>query len=122
MKATTISVIALAMTATTGLATAQEVASPQIDDFAPMTRSERLRHYLTGTFGRKAIARNAMQAELVRNLLEQNGLRATVGATHNPFPGLPIAPAEVFVERADEKHAREVIRRAEHVHRDDQTA
>ena len=75
MKATTISVIALAMTTATGLAIAQddaanepysnqpEVATARLDNFAPMTRSERLRHYLTGTFGRKALARNAMHAE-----------------------------------------------------------
>jgi Universal stress protein family/Putative prokaryotic signal transducing protein len=62
---------------------------------------------------------NAMQAEMVRNLLEQNGLRATVGDTHNPFPGLTIMPAEVFVERADEKRALEIISRAEHIHHDE---
>jgi Putative prokaryotic signal transducing protein len=55
----------------------------------------------------------------VRNLLEQNGLRATVGDTHNPFPGLTIMPAEVFVERADEKRALEIISRAEHIHHDE---
>ena len=74
MKMNTICVFALAMTTVTGLATAQaatepesnqpELASPRIDEFTPMTRKSRLRHYLTGTFGRNAMARNAMRAEL----------------------------------------------------------
>ena len=58
-------------------------------------------------------ATNPAQAELVRNLLEAEGIRATTGDTHNPFPGLSIAPAEVFVERSNEAAARIIIAEVE---------
>lgn len=73
MKTQLISVIALAMTTTAGIATAQNASDPELkppavespicDDFIPMTRSERLRHYLGSTFGPKALARSALRAE-----------------------------------------------------------
>lgn len=57
-------------------------------------------------------AANPSQAELIRNLLESQGIRAATGDTHNPFPGLSIAPAEVFVERRNEAAARGIIAEA----------
>jgi hypothetical protein len=70
MKVQLISVIALAMTTTTGFAHTQlptdpaptTVVTPQDDDFAPQTRSERVGAYVTGTFGDKALAESAVQA------------------------------------------------------------
>jgi hypothetical protein len=37
---------------------------PEIDDYAPMTRSERFRKYLTSTFGPKAINESTAAAEI----------------------------------------------------------
>lgn len=59
---------------------------------------------------------SAAQAELVRNLLEAEGIRAASGDTNNPFPGLTIAPAEVFVERSNEERALAIIAAAQHHH------
>jgi hypothetical protein len=41
-------------------------ASAEDRDYAPMTRSERFRHYLTGTFGPKALNRPAAGAEFMQ--------------------------------------------------------
>jgi hypothetical protein len=57
MKMRQISLVALAMTITAGLAAAQ-------DEFSPMTRGERLRGYLTGTFGHNSLAAAAVRAEI----------------------------------------------------------
>jgi hypothetical protein len=38
---------------------------PELDDYAPMTRSERFRKYLTSTFGPKAINKSATAAEIM---------------------------------------------------------
>jgi hypothetical protein len=38
----------------------------ELDDFAPMTRSERFRNYLTGTFGPKALNKTAASAEIMQ--------------------------------------------------------
>jgi len=43
-----------------------EAASTEADEFAPMTDSERLRNYLTGTFGPAALERTAASAELMQ--------------------------------------------------------
>jgi hypothetical protein len=40
--------------------------NPEADDFAPMTRSERFRKYLTGTFGPKAINKTTAAAEIMQ--------------------------------------------------------
>lgn len=56
---------------------------------------------------------NPAKAEVVRNMLEAEGIRAATGDTHNPFPGLSIAPSEVFVERCNEAAARSLIEAAE---------
>ena len=64
-------------------------------------------------------ATNPAQAELIRNLLDAEGIRAATGDTHNPFPGLSIAPAEVFVERSNEEAARSIIAAAEQNHVDE---
>ncbi len=58
-------------------------------------------------------ATNPSKAELVRNLLEAEGVRAATGDTQGPFSGLSIAPAEVFVERSNEVAARSIIAAAE---------
>lgn len=63
-------------------------------------------------------ASNPTKAELVRNLLEADGIRATTADTHNPFPGLSIMPSEVFVERSNEAAALEIIADAEQHHVD----
>jgi hypothetical protein len=63
-------------------------------------------------------ATNPSMAELVRNLLEDEGIQAAVGDNHNPFPGLSIMPSEVFVERSNERQAREIIAAAEQAHKD----
>lgn len=74
MKAQLVSLIALAMTTAAGVVTAQETTGfepisadttqQQPVDFSPMTRSERLRHYLTGTFGPGALAGAAVRADV----------------------------------------------------------
>lgn len=58
-------------------------------------------------------ATNPAKAELVRNLLEAEGIQAATGDTHSPFPGLTIAPSEVFVARSSETAARAIIAEAE---------
>jgi len=74
MKVRLISVVALAVTTSAGISNGQDtmgsgptqaaMQSPETDNFAPMTRSERVRAYLLGTFGRKALAGSAMHAEI----------------------------------------------------------
>ena len=58
-------------------------------------------------------ANNAAKAELVRALLEGEGIRAATGDTQNPFAGLDISPSEVFVERVNEAAARSLIAEAQ---------
>lgn len=64
-------------------------------------------------------ANNPAKAEMVRNLLEADGIRAVTADTHNPFPGLSIMPSEVFVELSNETLALEVIVDAERNHLDE---
>lgn len=64
-------------------------------------------------------ANNAAKAELLRALLEGEGIRAATGDTQNPFAGLDISPSEVFVERANEAAARAFIAEAEQNRQDD---
>lgn len=64
-------------------------------------------------------ATNPAKAELVRNLLDAEGIRAVTADTHNPFPGLSIAPSEVYVERSNEEAARIIIAAAEQSHIDE---
>ncbi len=64
-------------------------------------------------------ANNPAKAEMVRNLLEADGIRAVTADTHNPFPGLSIMPSEVFVELSNETLALEVIADAERNHLDE---
>lgn len=61
-------------------------------------------------------ANNPAKAEMVRNLLEADGIRAVTADTHNPFPGLSIMPAEVFVELSNKSLALEIIADAEQNH------
>jgi hypothetical protein len=54
-------------------------------------------------------ASNATKAEIVRTLLEGEGIQAVTADTSGPFSGLSVAPAEVFVQRTNEVAALEVI-------------
>lgn len=54
-------------------------------------------------------AANAVKAEIVRTLLEGEGIQAVTADTSGPFSGLSITPAEVFVHRSNEATALEVI-------------
>eukprot|EP00475_Leptophrys_vorax_P031642 TRINITY_DN47996_c0_g1_i1.p2 TRINITY_DN47996_c0_g1~~TRINITY_DN47996_c0_g1_i1.p2 ORF type:complete len:111 (-),score=12.56 TRINITY_DN47996_c0_g1_i1:562-894(-) len=54
-------------------------------------------------------ATNATKAELVRTLLESEGIHAVSGDTSNPFPGLSISPIEVYVQRTNEVAALSII-------------
>ncbi|HEX3726783.1 MAG TPA: DUF2007 domain-containing protein [Pirellulales bacterium] len=51
---------------------------------------------------------NATEAYLVKNLLQDEGIAATVGEEHE-FLSLPITPSDVLVRRSDEAHAREIV-------------
>jgi hypothetical protein len=42
------------------------ITTSEAGDFAPMTRSERFRNYLTGTFGLKALNKSAATAEIMQ--------------------------------------------------------
>jgi len=64
-------------------------------------------------------ASNPAKAELVRNLLVAEGIRAETADTHNPFPGLSTMPSEVYVEQSNEVEARAVIADAEKNHIED---
>ncbi|MBS0204072.1 MAG: DUF2007 domain-containing protein [Planctomycetes bacterium] len=64
-------------------------------------------------------ATSSTKAELVRNLLEAEGIRAATADTNSPFPGLSIMPSEVYVERSSEQEALAVIAAAEHLHNPD---
>jgi hypothetical protein len=66
-------------------------------------------------------ATNPAKAELVRNLLEAEGIRAATGDTQGPFSGLAIAPSEVFVARSSEAAARAIIAQAEQSRTDDES-
>src|SRR5947208_2167865 len=91
MKLRLVSVVALAMTTTAGISNAQDnmgsdlnqpaIQSPETDAFTPMTRSERFKHYLVSTFGRKALASGAMRAELgqVRHDPKEFGAHGAAG-------------------------------------------
>jgi hypothetical protein len=48
------------------------------------------------------------EAHLVKNLLVDEGIKATVGEEHQPLI-LPITPTDVLVRRADEARAREIV-------------
>lgn len=65
-------------------------------------------------------ATNPSKAELVRTLLEAEGIQAATGDTQNPFTGLAISPSEVFVARSSELAAREVIAAVEQAASDEQ--
>jgi hypothetical protein len=51
---------------------------------------------------------NVTEAHLVKNLLIDAGVDATVG-DENEFLGLPITPSDVLVRRADEARARPIV-------------
>jgi hypothetical protein len=53
---------------------------------------------------------NSADAEIVKNMLIANGIRATVAESEGPFVGLTVAPSNVLVFHADEARARELIR------------
>jgi hypothetical protein len=49
-----------------GIAPTQPAASAEADEYIPMTDSERLRDYLTGTFGTAALEKTAASAEMMQ--------------------------------------------------------
>lgn len=51
---------------------------------------------------------NVTEAHLVKNLLIDEGIKATVGEEHEFF-SLPITPSDVLVRRADEARAKPII-------------
>ncbi len=53
-------------------------------------------------------AANATEAHLIRNLLLEEGVNATVAEEHDPF-SLPFSPPEVLVRSVDETRARALI-------------
>lgn len=55
-------------------------------------------------------AANAVEAYLVKNLLFDEGIQASVSEENEPFP-LPITPSEVLVRRGDEAQARALVER-----------
>jgi len=54
-------------------------------------------------------AANAIEANLVKNLLVESGIEATVSEQNEPFAGLTIVPPNVYVRRVDEEKARKVV-------------
>ena len=51
---------------------------------------------------------NVTEAHLVKNLLEEEGIKASVGEEHE-FLTLPITPSDVLVLKKDEARARELV-------------
>lgn len=64
---------------------------------------------------------NVTEAHLVKNLLLDEGIDASVSEENEPFASLPIVPPDVLVRRADEARARKIVERydAEQVARAD---
>ena len=54
-------------------------------------------------------AANAIEANLVKNLLEEAGIEASVSDQNEPFAGLTIVPPNVYVKRSDEARARPIV-------------
>jgi Putative prokaryotic signal transducing protein len=54
-------------------------------------------------------ALNVAEAHLVKDLLLQEGIEATVTDEHEPLAGLSIVPPDVMVRIEDEPHAREIV-------------
>jgi hypothetical protein len=51
---------------------------------------------------------NATEAHLVKNLLIEEGIKASVGEEHE-FLSLPITPSDVLVFKSDESRARQIV-------------
>jgi hypothetical protein len=51
---------------------------------------------------------NATEAYLVKNLLAEDGIKASVGEEHE-FLSLPITPSDVLVLKSDEARARVIV-------------
>ncbi len=58
-------------------------------------------------------AANAIEANIVKNLLVDNGIEATVTEQNEPFAGLTIVPPNVYVRRVDEAKARKIVEKYE---------
>ena len=54
-------------------------------------------------------AANSIEANLVKNLLVENGIEATVSEENEPLAGLTITPPNVYVRRVDEEKARVIV-------------
>jgi hypothetical protein len=52
------------------------------------------------------LAANSIEANMVKNLLAEEGIAAVVSEENEPLAGLPIAPPDVLVRRSDEDRAR----------------
>jgi hypothetical protein len=52
------------------------------------------------------LAANSIEANLVKNLLAEEGIDAVVSEENEPLAGLPITPPDVLVRRIDEARAR----------------
>ena len=55
-------------------------------------------------------AANAIEASVLKNLLEENGIPAAVSEPIEPFAGSGIDPPAVMVRRADEARAHEILK------------
>jgi len=58
-------------------------------------------------------ASNAIEANIVKNLLVDSGIEATISEQNEPFAGLTIVPPNVYVRRMDEAKARQVVEQYE---------
>ena len=54
-------------------------------------------------------ATNVTEAHLVKNLLFDEGIEASVSEQNEPLAGLPIAQCDVLVKAADEQHALQIV-------------
>ncbi len=59
---------------------------------------------------------SVVDTQIVRGMLEAEGIHATATEVNEPFTGLPIATSEVVVWREDEDRARALIQQTESRH------
>ncbi|MBI2826874.1 MAG: DUF2007 domain-containing protein [Planctomycetia bacterium] len=67
-------------------------------------------------------AANAIEATVLKNLLEESGIPAAVSEPIEPFAGSGIDPPDVMVRRADEVRAREILSQYDQERSSKQTA
>lgn len=95
--------------------------SPSDQHIDPALHDLRLRNIMSDNHDLVCVfnATNPTKAELIRNLLEAEGVKAVTADTHNPFPGLSIMPSEVYVARESEATALAIIAAAEQARESD---